>query len=183
MIARLRPTSKACSSVIEMRPLPRSSTKNPRPSPGCRRRSPSHVASPADWWRRSRRAQRIQNLPCEETCSCPRLVVERRTLDQIVHVAGVHEIRLFEKLVIGAFLPLLACEPPITLRRLREAGTDGAVHPQRTHLLQIILLDRRELGVAREVRCAAARQQAGRKLLHHCLAGLRKACQVLEAGS
>ena len=70
-----------------------------------------------------RRAQRIQDLPCEETHSCPRPVVEGRTFDQIVHVAGVHEVRLFEKLVIRAFLPLLACEPPIALRRLHGAGT------------------------------------------------------------
>ena len=126
-----------------------------------------------------RRAQRIQDLPCEETHSCPRPVVEGRTLDQIVHVAGVHEVRLLEKLV-RAFLPL-ACEPPIALGRLHRAGTDDAVHPQRAHLLQVVLLDQGELAVAREVRCVvAARQQAGRKLLHHRLAGLRKARQVLE---
>src|SRR3954453_15494146 len=71
-----------------------------------------------------RRAQRIQDLSCEETHSCPRPVVEGRTLDQIVHVAGVHEVRLLEKLVIWAFLPLLACEPPIALGRQRRAGTE-----------------------------------------------------------
>ena len=103
-----------------------------------------------------RRAQRIQDLPCEETHSCPRPVVEGRTFDQIVHVAGVHEVRLLEKLVIRAFLPLLACEPPIALGRLHRAGTEGAVHPHRAHLLQVILLDQGEFAVAREVGCVVA---------------------------
>src|SRR6266508_1543388 len=88
-----------------------------------------------------RGTQRIQDLACKESEPPAGLLVHGGTFDEIVHVAYVYQIGLFQKVVEGVFFPVLACKPPVALCRWDRRSCDmcHGAQPQRAHWLQVVL--------------------------------------------
>src|SRR3989441_9611494 len=114
--ARLRPTSKAWSSVWLMRPFCTSPIRFARPRVRLSPRLSSACCIASGLVREVRRAHRIDPLPHGKAGALLRLRVELGALHQLFQIARREKIRLPEVVVVGVVAPFLRRKAPVARR-------------------------------------------------------------------
>jgi hypothetical protein len=90
----------------------------------------------------------VEDLPGEKTQPSACLLINDGAFDEIVHVSGINQIHVLQKIMVGALFPLIAGKAPIRFVSLLRSGCGRhqRVHPYRAHFRKVILLHRGHFG-------------------------------------